>query len=214
MSILEKLRRLADTASPIEHLIGRVRYHFDRTARPPKPQWGRIVMYEELFRLVRAIGPERLNALELSPGDVWQTFGFKTYTSVQYPAFDICTSTLGEQFDVIIADQVFEHLLWPYRAGKNVYTMLRSGGFFVLTTPFLLRVHDVPVDCSRWTELGMKYFLGECGFDLGKVRTGSWGNRDCVRANLKLRGWASMNRWRSLRNEPQFPISIWAIAEK
>jgi len=35
-----------------------------------------------------------------------------------------------------------------------------------------------------------------------------------VKANLNLMRWAIMSRWRSLRNKPLFPISVWVIAEK
>ena len=64
-----------------------------------------------------------------------------------------------ESFDLIIAEQVFEHLKWPYRAAKNVYRMLRPGGSFLITTPFLVRCHEMPDDCTRWTDTELKNFL-------------------------------------------------------
>jgi SAM-dependent methyltransferase len=119
--------------------------------------------------------------------------------------------TLPSRFDLIIADQVFEHLLWPYRAGRNVRSMVKPGGHFLMTTPFLIKVHESPVDCSRWTELGLKHLLAECGFPLEEIRTGSWGNRACVRANF--RRWARKG-FRSLANESEFPVTVWALAKK
>ena len=126
-------------------------------------------------------------------------------------------SALDETFDIIIAEQVWEHLLWPYRAGRNVYQMLRPGGYFLMQTPFLLRVHEIPTDCSRWTETGMKYFLAECGFDLDKVKTGSWGNRMAAKANLKYgNNFPQYHPWlhRNLKNDPRFPVQVWALAQK
>ncbi|MBS4729546.1 methyltransferase domain-containing protein [Mycobacterium sp. SM1] len=165
-------------------------------------------MNRETHKLVQSIQPRRLSVLELS-GDYWGHIEqFKMYRSVHYPEFDICSSILSEQFDLIIAEQVFEHLLWPYRAGKHVYQMLRPGGHFLMTTPFLIRVHNAPLDCSRWTETGVRYFLAECGFDLERIRTGSWGNRACVRANFTRWAWYKP-WWHSLRNEPDFPVSVW-----
>jgi hypothetical protein len=114
---------------------------------------------------------------------------------------------------LIIAEQVFEHLLWPYRAGKNVHRMLNQGGYFLITTPFLVRIHSGPTDCSRWTETGIRYFLAECGFSLERIQTGSWGNRACVRANFSQ--WSRYRRLvHSLRNEPSFPVVVWALAQK
>jgi len=129
-----------------------------------------------------------------------------------YPAFDICKQALPEQFDLVITDQVWEHLLYLYRATRNVLAMLKPGGHFLVTTPFLIKVHRIPTDCSRWTETGMAHFVAECGFELDTVITGSWGNRAAVRANFdrsSRRGW-----FRSMKNEPDFPIVVWALARK
>jgi SAM-dependent methyltransferase len=179
----------------------------------PSHHWVRIVMDNETRKLVQSIQPRELDVLEIS-GNYWSHIEqFKTYRSVHYPEFDLCESAMTEQFDLIIAEQVFEHLLWPYRAGKHVYEMLRPGGYFLVTTPFLIKVHDAPVDCSRWTETGIRYFLAECGFDLQQIQSGSWGNRACVRANLFR--WAWYRRWwHSLRNQPNFPVVVWAFAQK
>jgi len=177
-------------------------------------QWLRIVMNRETEKLVQSLDPGTLKVLEIS-GDFWNRPGlFREYRSVQYPDFDICSERLDETFDLIIAEQVFEHLLWPYRAGKNVYAMLRAGGCFLITTPFLVRIHNHPTDCSRWTETGIKYFLSECGFPLESIRTGSWGNRACIKANLGRRWQIYVPWWHSLRNEPEFPGVVWALAQK
>lgn len=174
--------------------------------------WARSVMYRECSKLLKGLSPEQLDVLEISSGNLWQQFGFKSFTEANFPEFDICSMTLPDQYDLIIADQVFEHLLWPYRAGKNVYEMTKPGGYFLITTPFLIKVHQVPVDCSRWTELGLKHFIAECGFPIENIRTGSWGNRACVKANFN--NWARRGWFKSLVNEPDFPVSVWAIAKK
>lgn len=174
--------------------------------------WTRTVMHKECDRMLAEIGIHDKDALEISAGGHWRTLPFKSFTEANYPEFDICKDKLDRQFDVIIADQVFEHLLWPYRAAHNVHAMLKPGGYFLVSTPFLIRVHAIPYDCSRWTELGMKHFLAECGFPIESIRTGSWGNRACVKANFKR--WARRGWFRSLKNEADFPVTIWALAQK
>ena len=176
-------------------------------------QWLRVVMNEQTQKLVQSLNPSALNVLEIS-GRVWGERGpFKEYRSVRFPEFDICHDRLEEKFDLIIAEQVFEHLLWPSRAGKNVRHMLKPDGYFLITTPFLVRVHDFPTDCTRWTETGLKYFLVECGFSLEDVQVASWGNRSCVKSHLG-RKWRIYRPWRhSLRNEPTFPVVVWALAK-
>jgi SAM-dependent methyltransferase len=177
-------------------------------------QWIRVVMKQETQQLIAGIKPTTLDVLEIS-GTQWQGFEFASYESLGYPDFDICKSATNRSYDLIIAEQVFEHLLWPYRAGRNVYSMLRPGGYFLITVPFLIRVHHCPVDCTRWTEIGLRYFLAECGFPLEQVQTDSWGNRQCLQSHAKQGACDFyIKYWHSLKNEKLYPASVWAIAKK
>jgi SAM-dependent methyltransferase len=175
--------------------------------------WVRVVMYRRCFEFIRSLGPERLDVLEISAGPQWvRDLKFGSYTTADFPDFDICAERLPRQFDLIIADQVFEHLRFPHRAGKNVYAMLRPGGHFVIATPFLIRVHESPIDCSRWTEDGLSYLLQECGFEAERITTGAWGNRACVVGNLTQ--WRKRGMFRSLENDANLPVMVWAFAQR
>lgn len=175
-------------------------------------QWCRVVMDKSTEELVREIDYKNMTVLEIS-GKKWKDFGFKSYRNVSYPDFDICKDVLHERFDLIIAEQVFEHLRKPYRAGMNVYSMLNPGGYFLITTPFLIKIHPSPDDCTRWSKTGMVYFLEECGFDPSDIRSFAWGNRKCINANFV--DWIPYNERRhSLINEEEFPIVVWALARK
>jgi SAM-dependent methyltransferase len=175
--------------------------------------WVRVVMYQKCFEFIGGLGPQNLDAMEISAGPQWsREFTFRSFTGTHYPAFDICTQTLPQKFDLIIADQIFEHLKWPYRAARNVHAMLKPNGYFLIATPFLIRVHKSPIDCSRWTEEGLFFFLQECGFEPESIKTDSWGNRACLKANLN--GWPKRGFAKSLVNEPDFPVMVWAFAQK
>ncbi|MDW5317244.1 methyltransferase domain-containing protein [Rhizobium sp. PL01] len=175
--------------------------------------WVRVVMYRDSFAFIHTLGPEKLDTLEISGGVQWRReFKFRSYRTTEYPGFDICSQALPQQFDLIIADQIFEHLKWPMRAARNVYTMLRPGGYFVIATPFLLRVHASPIDCNRWTETGLSCLLQEAGFAEEDITTNSWGNRSCVLANFNR--WQKAGFMGSLKNEPNFPVMVWAFARK
>src|SRR5262245_1176294 len=164
----------------------------NRILRRYGDQWCRVVMNRETLRLVAALGPEGLDVLEVS-GTGWRDLlPFRSYRSVDYPNYDLCGERLTTEFDLIVAEQVFEHLPYPRRAGLNAHAMLRPGGHLLMTTPFLLKVHNHPVDCTRWTESGVRFFLADCGFPIDSVVTGSWGNRACVVGNF--RAWARYNR--------------------
>lgn len=175
-------------------------------------QWGRIVMNSETEKHILSLDYKSFKALEIS-GDRWSQFGFAEYSNVYYPDYDICSKALDNTFDIIIAEQVLEHVLFPYRAVKNLYTMLNLGGLAVITTPFLLKIHGAPLDCSRWTELGLSQLLIEGGFEKSKIKTGSWGNESCVVANFKE--WVKYDSSaHSLDNDPEFPLVVWAFAYK
>lgn len=205
-SIKEKIKH------QFPHVVGIYR-RVQRLVGFHENHWVREVMDFETLKLVNNIYHPGMSALEIS-GNKWGAFNMlERYKSVDYPEYDVCKYPLQERFDLIIAEQVFEHLTWPYRAGKHIYQMLNPGGYFLLTTPFLLKVHNYPIDCSRWTETGLKYFLAECGFPLENIRSSSWGNRACIKANLK--GWVNYHRWiHSLKNEPDFPAVVWALCRK
>lgn len=178
--------------------------------------WSRVVYYRECFDFLRGIKPETLDALEISGGDNWRSvIPFRSFTEAHYPDYDVCSGPLpgGKQFDVVIADQVWPHVLWPYRATRNVLEMLRPGGTFVCTVSFLIQRNNF-CDCTRWTDTGLKHLMIEAGFpEDGILLSGSWGNRDAAIASLKRlgvkRGWFG-----SLENDPRYPLSSWVVARK
>lgn len=174
-------------------------------------QWARKVMNDETTKIVQDLQPDKMNALEISGVD-WKHMPWKTYKTVDYPDFDICKDSLPEEFDVVLAEQVWEHLPYPGRAVRNVLKMLKPGGTFMLTTPFMIKLHPYPLDCTRWTPTGMTFFLEECGFDRANIRSTAWGNRDCVRANFK--GWPEYQEGNNITNEPKFPVVVWTVARK
>jgi SAM-dependent methyltransferase len=181
-------------------------------------QVSRRAYREPCADLIYGLNPSSLDAVEISAGENtdWRELGCRSYCTLEWPDFDLCAEplnpTLLGRFDLVIADQVFEHLFWPYRGGRNVYRLLKPGGHALLMTPFLIRVHGSPQDCSRWTEKGMQYFLAECGLPIEEVRTWSWGNRDTVRPALDT--WPRMGWARDMPNERQCPIVGWALARR
>ncbi len=194
-------------------MLWRFRQYLSRHLGISNTQWARVEMDRRLEAFFDALDCASLSALEIS-GTKWADRGFKEYKSISFPEYDVCAGPYRPSaYDVVIAEQVFEHVLWPYRAVKSVHAMLRPAGVFLISTPFLLRIHNHPVDCSRWTELGIKHLLAEGGFNLEDIETGSWGNRSCVVGNF--RRWPNYNSWfHSLRHEPDFPVVVWAMATK
>lgn len=170
--------------------------------------WCRVVMNRATRDLVDKLNPQDLDALEIS-GVAWADFGFRSYESARFPEFDVCSQRLPRTFDLVIAEQVFEHIRKPAAAAQNVRAMLRDRGLFLITTPFLIRYHPSPLDLWRWTAHGMRCFLEDEGFQV--LASEQWGNKECVIANFE--NWPMYDPERhSLQNEAEFPVVVWALA--
>jgi hypothetical protein len=113
---------------------------------------------------------------------------------------------------VVICEQVIEHVVDPVLAAENLRGLCSPGGHVIVSTPFLIRVHELPMygmrDYWRFTPRGLGMLLERAGLTVQTV--GSWGNRRCVTGNTDR--WPAYRRWHSLRNEPDLPVQVWAFA--
>ena len=180
----------------------------------------RIVMQKTSRGVIKTLGPHKLSVAEIS-GKWGAGFNFRKYETFHYPEYDICQGPFlnaagaMRKFDLILANQVWEHLDRPYAATKNVRRMLRKGGYFWVAVPFYIPYHAVPVDCSRWSARGLKNLLIECGFKEDDIRAEQWGNRNVAERNLELPWPPTYDEARdSLENDPEMPICAWAFAQK
>lgn len=73
---------------------------------------------------------------------------------------DICNYNFGDRtFDVIVMSEVLEHVHSPHLALQNIYKAIKQGGKLILTTPFMLPLHDRPYDYYRYTRYGLAFLL-------------------------------------------------------
>lgn len=180
----------------------------------------RVAMNRSSRKMIRALGPENLDVAEIS-GKWGRNFTFKSYEKFIYPEYDICAGPFRNEdrtvrsFDLILANQVWEHLDRPYAATQNVRHMLRPGGYFWLAVPFYIPFHAAPQDCSRWSARGLKNLLIEAGFDEAKIEAHQWGNRNAALKNFG-EDWPPVYdpEVDTLDNDPDMPICAWALAQR
>jgi SAM-dependent methyltransferase len=172
-------------------------------------------MNEEIARYIDSLGPDGLRAAEIS-GTTHAARAWKEYSSLSYPEFDLC-EPLEEtaRFDLVICEQVLEHVPDPCVAAANLRELCVPGGHVIVSTPFLIRVHEMALvhgmrDYWRFTPRGLRTLLERA--DLEVLSVGSWGNRDCVVGNFD--SWPAFRWWQSLRNEPDLPVQVWAFAQR
>lgn len=184
------------------------------------PSLNRIAVYRASRRLIRNLQPETLDVAEIS-GKFGRRFAFRSYEIYRFPEHDICAGPITGpdgapiQVDLVLANQVWEHLDRPYRATQNVMQMLRPGGHFWLSSPFYIPFHAAPNDCSRWSARGLKNLLVEAGFDEDKVQSWQWGNRNAALRNME-QPWPPeyQDGVDPLEDDPDMPIISWALAQK
>lgn len=167
------------------------------------------------------MGPENLDAAEIS-GKWGLRFNFKSYQQFRFPHHDICKGPFRDpetgqvrQFDLILANQVWEHLDRPYAATRHVIEMLRPGGYFWVAVPFFVPFHASPQDCSRWTARGLTNLLIEAGFKDDAIEADQWGNRHVALRNME-RVWPPEYdpETDDIENDPKMPVVAWAFARK
>jgi SAM-dependent methyltransferase len=173
-------------------------------------QWQRMTLNRAVDSYLVKLGPANLSAVEIS-GDAHAGKGWREYLSTNYPEFDLVAALAGQgPFDVVICEQVIEHVEDPCAAAANLRGLCVAGGHVIVSTPFLIRVHEEwgMQDYWRFTPRGLRTLLERAGLEVDSV--GSWGNRRVIAANLDR--WPAYRRWHSLRDEPTLPVQVWAFA--
>lgn len=80
-----------------------------------------------------------------------------------------------EQFQTAFGTEVLEHCPNPKIILVEVNRVLKPGGVFFFTVPFLWPLHEVPHDEFRFTPFSLKRLLEESGFvDIELTATGGW----------------------------------------
>jgi SAM-dependent methyltransferase len=171
-------------------------------------QWQRVVLNQVVRERLISLSPATCDAAEIS-GDARADLDWRSFTSLDFPAFP-----RGDEgtYDVVICEQVIEHVIDPFLAVRNLRALTRPGGYVIVSTPFLIRVHELPAygmrDYWRFTPNGMRQLLESAGLTVEEI--GSWGNRRVVVGNFDR--WPSFRRWHPLGNEPDLPVQVWGIA--
>jgi len=75
-----------------------------------------------------------------------------------------------KSFDNLIANQVFEHVFNPSYFLKEGNRILKIGGKFLMTVPFVWDEHEQPYDYARYSSFGLKHIFKENGFKIVEHR--------------------------------------------
>jgi len=111
-----------------------------------------------------------------------------------------------DNFDVVVIDQILEHVADPKSAINEIFRILRKGGTCICATPFLIKIHGNYGDYWRFAELGLRQLFSQ----YSEVEVFGWGNRFTL-ATTMYSGWldclTTKRRLRALIHcEPEWPL--------
>lgn len=98
--------------------------------------------------------------------DRFQTIALDIYP---YPEVDlVCDLTQSNpfhpaQFDAVVLMNVLEHVYATHTLLARLAELLKPGGVLIVAIPFLVKLHQTPVDFVRYTHYALVRFAGEHG---------------------------------------------------
>lgn len=95
-------------------------------------------------------------------------------------------------FDVVISTEVMEHVPDPDSYLMEVKRVLKPGGMFFFTVPFLMSLHEVPNDYYRYTPFALEMIFKRVGFITITIKP--MGGYNAAMAQM-LGLWVNMYLW-------------------
>src|SRR6185436_4985835 len=68
------------------------------------------------------------------------------------------------EFDYVLCTEVMEHTKEPSDFLSEIYRVLKNGGVLIMTTPFMVPLHEAPNDFFRFTNFALGYLADKTGF--------------------------------------------------
>ena len=120
----------------------------------------------------------------------------------------------ADEFDLVVLDEILEHVPRPWVAVEEVRRILKPGGCLITSSPFLIAEHRMPKDYWRFTKDGVRELL--CNYS--KVDAHSWGNPSSVTYLMEGMMVSTQDAINAgvfdLTDVEKFAISVWAYAWK
>lgn len=89
-----------------------------------------------------------------------------------YPEVDIvCDLSQANPFrneclDAVLLMNVLEHVYDPHALLASLSQMLKPGGVLIVAIPFLVKMHQVPLDFARYTHYALQRFASDHGLEI------------------------------------------------
>jgi hypothetical protein len=139
------------------------------------------------------------------------------WESRDHPPYDVQSAeTWDRMWDVVVMDQILEHVPRPWKAFEHLSRCTRK--FAIITVPFSIEIHPCPGDWWRMTPDTIRLLANE----FSEIEIGTWGSPivsywySTYRTTEALIDCVPEQRWREVleQNDPNCPFVIWALLRK
>jgi SAM-dependent methyltransferase len=180
----------------------------------------RFFMYRRIRRVLSTLSLQGSVLTISGRGPILGMLGpnMSPVVETSFPKVDIQALPYNEDsFDVVVSDQVLEHVVDPGKAFRESIRVARPNGIVIHTTCFLNPIHFFPVDLWRFSSDALKQLSG--GNKI--LETGGWGNRSAlllmfmgVGHHLIPEDSEHPLHQIASYNDPRYPIVTWVILRK
>jgi SAM-dependent methyltransferase len=138
-------------------------------------------------------------------------------TLVSYPQYDLHTISnhFKDEFDFFIFNQTIEHLYNPFEAIKQVYQIVKPGGYVFTSVPTINIPHMTPIHFNGLNPMGLAMLFKTANFEI--IEIGQFGNYDYIEKLFKNHSWSGydeLNKNNVIKNEKKNVCQCWILAKK
>ncbi len=125
-------------------IVGSKQYDFDR---------------EDIRKTLESMGHKEITGIDISPGD-----GVDFAVDITNGESNFMVDNQGN-FGTVICMEVMTHVLDPFAAARNLFSLLRVGGSMILSECYVRKISKMPLDLWRFTYDGTKQLHSSMVFD-------------------------------------------------
>ena len=136
---------------------------------------------------------------------------------IEYPHYDLhnLPDNLKNIFDFFIFNQTLEHLYDPFESVKQIYNIIKVGGYVFTSVPTLNIPHMTPIHFNGFTPMGLAMLFKKSGFEI--IEIGQWGNFEYIARLWNTHSWPGyidLNKNNIISNEERNVCQCWILAKK
>ena len=138
-------------------------------------------------------------------------------TILEYPQYDLhkISKDFKNEFDFFLFNQTIEHLYNPFEAIKQIYEIVKPGGYVFTSVPTINIPHWTPIHFNGFTPMGLAMLFKTAQFEV--IEIGQWGNYEYIQQLWGNHGWPGydvLNKGNRVTNEERNVCQCWILAKK